>query len=120
MPLDAKALGAMQPGLGGLLGLVGDVINAQSRFKGMNPMNLSEGARPYYGGGNVRGRETGNVMEFSRDPRMQFSDRVGGELTRGQANQIIALARQYNIPPNKMDIFTEMVLSRNLLGTWPK
>lgn len=118
MPLDAKALGAMQPGMGGLLGLVSDVLPFVKRSP--NPMNLSEGARPYFGGGNVRGREAGNVLEFSRDPRGQFSNRVGPELSKSQAQQIIELGRKYGISPDRLSIFTEMVLSRNLLGNWPK
>ena len=35
----------------GLLQRIGDVI--EWRKKGVNPMNTTEGARPYYGGGEV-------------------------------------------------------------------
>jgi hypothetical protein len=41
---------------GGLLGNVvpvGDVIDMRGKFKGINPLNTTEGARPYYGGGGA-------------------------------------------------------------------
>lgn len=48
----------------GLTQLIGDVINAQQRFKGVEQPNLSEGARPYYGGGKASITEVPSMPEI--------------------------------------------------------
>lgn len=65
MPFDLKSLIANLGTGTSVVVPAGDVIDARGKFKGVNPMNLTEGARPYYGGGGS-GAMAGDLGKYKQ------------------------------------------------------